>query len=182
MFVIAVALGNFVAPPLIGAMKPLDNGTYTFEWSDGSVETFEVSGPPKAARITGDGLDAEISRYSGETDRGLVFFFPWQPDRRSYDIYDGTRVDYVGPGTVSGMRTLRFSGGERTFEVERRTGSLIDATRGALHLSPATRDRLVSEAASKVRVLRWLQLLAFVARLVAFVAAVVGVVLLVRKR
>ena len=182
VFVIALALGNFVAPPVIGAMKLIDNGTYTLTWDDGSTETFEVSGPRKSARITGDGIDAEMSRDSGETNRGQVIFFPWEPDRRSYDIYDSTRVDYVGPGTVGGIRTLRFSGDGRTYEIERRTGTLIDATNGPARLSPDTRNEKVAEAQSKVRVLWWLQLLAVVARLVALAAAVTGAVFLVRRR
>nr|VDG64242.1 Uncharacterised protein [Streptococcus thermophilus] len=181
MFIIAVALGNFVAPPVIGAMKLIDNGTYSLTWDDGSKDTFDVSGPRKSARITGDGIDAEISRVSGETNHGQVIFFPWEPDRRSYDIYDGTRVDYIGPGTAHGMRTLRFSGDGRTYEIERRTGTLIDATNGPTRLSPDTRTHKVAEAKSKVRVLWWLQLLAVVARFVALAAAVTGMVLLVRR-
>ena len=99
----------------------------------------------------------------------------------SHDIYDGTRVDYVGPGTVGGIRTLRFSGDGRTYEIERRTGTLIDATNGPARLSPDTRNEKVAEAQSKVRVLWWLQLLAVVARLVALAAAVTGAVFLVRR-
>ena len=52
VFVLSVALGNFVAPPVISSMKPLANGEHVVEWSDGTREVFTVTGPKKDAMVT----------------------------------------------------------------------------------------------------------------------------------
>lgn len=204
VFVIAIALGNFVAPPVISSMKPLSNGTYQVQWAgpetvtETMTQTFEVSGGKKNASVRIGDYEAEISRYTAETDRGLVFFFPWEPDKRSFAFYDvegdaTAPLDYIGPGTVDGMRTLEFAGtftgagyeAQRTFSVERRSGTVVGATwtvDGATYtLAPAFEAEQIAAAHSTVRILWWLQLLAWVGRFVAFLAAVTGVVLFVRR-
>lgn len=194
VFVLSVALGNFVAPPVISSMKPLANGEHVVEWSDGTREVFTVTGPKKDAMVTVGDEQMEISRYSMETPHGLVFFFPWEPEHRSFAFYDAPTdttapLDYVGRVEVDGLRALRFSGefGEvtRTFDVERRTGSVVAATRtsadGEVTLAASTQDKLVDEASSRARILWWLQFLALASRVIAVLAAVTGLILLVRR-
>ncbi|MCZ9294836.1 porin PorA family protein [Corynebacterium meitnerae] len=194
VFVLSVALGNFVAPPVISSMKPLANGEHVVEWSDGTREVFTVTGPKKDAMVTVGDEQMEISRYSMDTPHGLVFFFPWEPEHRSFAFYDvstGTTapLDYVGRVEVDGLSALRFSGefGEvtRTFDVERRTGGVVAATRtgpeGEVTLAASTQDALISEAASRARILWWLQFLALASRVIAVLAAATGLILLVRR-
>jgi len=194
VFVLSVALGNFVAPPVISSMKPLANGEHVVEWSDGTGEVFTVTGPKKDAMVTVGDEQMEISRYSMETPHGLVFFFPWEPEHRSFAFYDAPTattapLDYVGRVEVDGLRALRFSGefGEvtRTFDVERRTGSVMAATRtsadGEVTLAASTQDKLVDEASSRARILWWLQFLALASRVIAVLAAATGLILLVRR-
>lgn len=200
---LSIALGNFVAPPVIGSMKPLANGEHVVEWSDGTREVFDVTGPKKDAMVTVGDEQMDISRYSMETPHGLVFFFPWEPEHRSFAFYDvptGTTapLDYVGRVEVDGLRALRFSGEfgatdsadspdrvTRTFDVERRTGRVVAATRttadGEVTLAASTQDELVREAASRVRILWWLQFLALAGRVFAVLAAVMGLIILVRR-
>ena len=194
VFVLSVALGNFVAPPVISSMKPLANGEHVVEWSDDTREVFTVTGPKKDAMVTVGDEQMEISRYSMETSHGLVFFFPWEPEHRSFAFYDAPTattapLDYVGRVEVDGLRALRFSGefGEvtRTFDVERRTGSVVAATRtsadGEVTLAASTQDKLVDEASSRARILWWLQFLALASRVIAVLAAATGLILLVRR-
>ncbi|MDK8797859.1 porin PorA family protein [Corynebacterium sp. MSK044] len=209
VFVISVALGNFVAPPVISSMKPLANGEHVVEWSDGTREVFNVTGPKKDAMVTVGDEQMEISRFSMETPQGLVFFFPWEPEHRSFAFYDVSTattapLDYVGPVEVNGLRALRFSGEfgsadspdspgssdspdrvTRTFDVERRTGGVVAATRttadGEVTLAASTQDELVREASSRVRILWWLQFLALAGRVFAVLAAVMGLIILVRR-
>lgn len=199
VFVFGVALGNFLAPPVISAMKPLDNGAYEVEWSDDTREVFVVSGPEKKAVVNVRGEEMEISRSSMETPLGLVFFFPWQPEHRSFPFFDAETglsapLDYVGPTEIAGLRALRFSGtfdteeGQvtRTFDVERRTGRVLDASRttsaGTVTLAESTKSMLIDDASSLTRTLWWLQFLTLLGRLFAVSAVVVGVVTLVRRR
>ena len=194
VFVLSVALGNFVAPPVISSMKPLANGEHVVEWSDGTREVFTVTGPKKDAMVTVGDEQMEISRYSMETSHGLVFFFPWEPEHRSFAFYDAPTdttapLDYVGRVEVDGLRALRFSGefGEvtRTFDVERRTGGVVAATRtsadGEVTLAASTQDKLVRDASSRARILWWLQFLALASRVIAVLAAATGLILLVRR-
>ena len=194
VFVLSVALGNFVAPPVISSMKPLANGEHVVEWSDGTREVFTVTGPKKDAMVTVGDEQMEISRYSMETPHGLVFFFPWEPEHRSFAFYDAPTdttapLDYVGRVEVDGLRALRFSGefGEvtRTFDVERRTGGVVAATRtsadGEVTLAASTQDKLVRDASSRARILWWLQFLALASRVIAVLAAATGLILLVRR-
>lgn len=175
-------------------MKPLANGEHAVEWSDGTREVFTVTGPKKDAMVTVGDEQMEISRYSMETPHGLVFFFPWEPEHRSFAFYDvptatTAPLDYVGRVEVDGLRALRFSGefGEatRTFDVERRTGGVVAATRtgpaGEVTLAASTQDALVNKAASRARILWWLQFLALASRVLAVLAAAMGLILLVRR-
>ncbi|MDK8626434.1 porin PorA family protein [Corynebacterium appendicis] len=202
VFVVGMVLGTMVAPPIVTAMKPLKNGVTTLTWTGGVTEEIEVAGAKKDATVTvrgpGGEYSDEISRYTAETSRGLVFLFPFKPDRRSFRFYDpagdaqGT-VDYVGPGRVDGLGTYEFHGtfdgddyhAERTFEVERRTGTLIDATwetaDGTRTLDDATRAAQLSLAHDRVRVLKILQFLAWLGGFMAVVAAAAGVVIFVRR-
>lgn len=202
VFVVGMVLGTMVAPPIVTAMKPLKNGVTTLTWTGGVTEEIEVAGAKKDATVTvrgsGGEFSDEISRYTAETSRGLVFLFPFEPDRRSFRFYDpagdaqGT-VDYVGPGRVDGLRTYEFHGtfdgdgyhAERTFEVERRTGTLVGATwetaDGTHTLDDATRAAQLSLAHDRVRVLKFLQFLAWLGGFMAVVAAAAGVVIFVRR-
>ncbi len=184
-------------------MKPLANGEHVVEWSDGTREVFNVTGPKKDAMVTVGDEQMEISRYSMETPHGLVFFFPWEPEHRSFAFYDvptGTTapLDYVGRVEVDGLRALRFSGEfgatdsadspdrvTRTFDVERRTGRVVAATRttadGEVTLAASTQDKLVDETTSRVRILWWLQFLALAGRVLAVLAAIMGLIILVRR-
>lgn len=175
-------------------MKPLANGEHVVEWSDGTREVFTVTGPKKDAMVTVGDEQMDISRYSMETPHGLVFFFPWEPEHRSFAFYDAPTattapLDYVGLVEVDGLRALRFSGefGEvtRTFDVERRTGGVVAATRttadGEVTLAASTQDKLVDEASSRARILWWLQFLALASRVIAVLAAATGLILLVRR-
>ena len=205
MFVFGVVLGTFLAPPIVSAMKPLGNGTTTFTWEGpGEPVTVdvEISGAKKDATATVRGpageFTDEISRYTAETSRGLVFLFPFEPDRRSFRFYDpvgdaeGT-VDYVDPSEVDGLRTYQFHGtfdgegyhAERTFEVERRTGTLLSATwetpEGTYQFDDATASAQLERAHDRVRLLKLLQFLAWLGKFIAFIAAAVGVVLFVRQ-
>lgn len=204
VFIVGMVLGTMVAPPIVTAMKPLDNGVTELGWTGPAdiTEEIEVSGAKKDATITvrgpGGEFRDEISRYTAETSRGLVFLFPFEPDRRSFRVYDpvgdaqGT-VDYVGPGTVDGLRTYEFHGtfegedyhAERTFVVERRTGTLVGATwetaDGSFTLDDGTRATQLALAHDRVRVLKFLQFLAFMGAFMAVLAAAVGVVIFVRR-
>lgn len=204
VFVVGVVLGTMVAPPIVTAMKPLKNGVTTLTWTGpGKVtEDIEITGPKKDATVTvrgpGGEFSDEISRHTAETSRGLVFHFPFEPDRRSFRFYDpvgdvqGT-VDYVGPGKVDGLRTYEFHGAfegevyhaERTFVVERRTGTLVGATwetaDGSFTLDDGTRATQLALAHDRVRVLKFLQFLAFLGAFMAVLAAAVGVVIFVRR-
>lgn len=199
-----MVLGTMVAPPIVAAMKPLKNGVTTLTWTGpGEVsEDIEIAGTKNNATVTvrgpGGEFSDEISRHTAETPRGLVFLFPFEPDRRSFRVYDpagdaqGT-VDYVGPGKVDGLRTYEFHGtfdsdgyhAERTFVVERRTGTLLDAawetTDGTHTLDDVTRATQLSLAHDRVRVLKILQFLAWLGGFMAVVAAGVGVVIFVRR-
>ena len=205
VFIVGMALGTMLAPPIVTAMKPLPNGTTTLTWEGpGEIitEAIEVSGTKKDATVTvrgpGREFSDEISRYTAETTRGLVFLFPFEPDRRSFRFYDpagGTQgtVDYVDPGYVDGLRTYEFHGtfdggdyhAERAFEVERRTGTLLRATwetpEGAFTLDSATQDAQLQLAHDRVRLLKLLQFLAWLGKFIAFIAAVSGVVIFVRR-
>lgn len=204
VFVLGMVLGTMLAPPIVSSMKPLANGTTTLTWEGPAgpvTEHIEVSGAKKDATVTvrgpGGEFTDEISRYTAETSRGLVFLFPFEPDRRSFRFYDpvgdaqGT-VDYVDPGTVDGLRTYQFHGtfddddyhAERTLEVERRTGTLLRATwktpEGTYQFDEATASAQLERAHDRVRVLKILQFLAWLGRFIAFLAAVVGVVIFAR--
>ena len=200
LFIFGMVLGTLVAPPIIGSMKPLANGTTTLTWDGPKKVTteIEVDGAKKDAHVTvrGQGREFtdEISRYTAETSRGLVFLFPYGPDRRSFRFYDpvtetqGT-VDYVGPGEVADLRTYVFhgtlDGQERTFEVERKTGTLLRATwetaEGTYTLDSATEQSLIDAATHKTRILKLLQILTWLGKFIAFIAAVTGVVFFVRR-
>lgn len=207
VFIIGMVLGTMIAPPITLAMKPLDNGTTTLTW-DGPggpiTQEIEVSGAQKDATVTvrsaGGEFSDEISRYTAETSRGLVFLFPFQPDRRSFRFYDpasdtqGT-VDYVGPSQIDGLRTYTYHGtfdgadggkrSERTLEVDRRTGTLLRATwetpEGTYTLDDATAAAQLAHAHDRVRVLKILQVLAWLGKFTAFCAAVAGVVIFARR-
>ena len=193
-----------IAPPIVTSMKPLDNGLTELTWSGpGELnEEIEISGGKKDSTLTvrgpGGEFSDEVSRYTAETTRGLVFFFPFEPDRRSFRFYDpagdaqGT-VDYVDPGEIEGLKTYVFHGAfdgddyhaERTFEVERRTGTVLRATwetsDGTYTLDQATQAAQLEHAHSQVRLLKFLQVLAWLGGFIAFVAAATGVVIFVRR-
>ena len=81
-------------------MKPLANGEHVVEWSDGTREVFNVTGPKKDAMVTVGDEQMDISRYSMETPHGLVFFFPWEPEHRSFAFYDVPTAT-TAPSTTS---------------------------------------------------------------------------------
>lgn len=194
-----------LAPPIVSSMKPLANGTTTLTWEGPAgpvTEHIEVSGAKKDATVTvrgpGGEFTDEISRYTAETTRGLVYLFPFKPDRRSFRFYDAAgdvqgTIDYVGPGETSGLRTYEFHGtfagqnyrADRTFEVEHRTGTLLRATwetdEGTYSLDSATQQAQLDTANSRVRLLKVLQFLAWLGKFIAFLAAVVGVVIFARR-
>ena len=201
VFILGMVLGTMVAPPIVGAMKPLANGTTTLTWEgpgEPVTEEIEVTGAKKDTTVTvtwpGGEFTAEISRYTAETTRGLVFLFPFEPDRRSFRFYDpasdaqGT-VDYVGPSEIDGLKTYTYHGlidaTEHTLQVERRTGTLLRATRetpdGTYSLDNATQAAQLDAAHDRVRVLKLLQFLAWLGKFIAFIAAAVGVVIFVRR-
>ena len=139
---------------------------------------------------------------------GQVFFFPYEPQRRSVKYWDAYGqvtgiLDYTGPGEGQSMaspETYVFAGefaqpaepGEhayqarRTVEVDAKTGRVVDMTwerDGTTdRLTEDTRAALAEPVEREHRLLKALQVLAIAMRLVALIALAWGVVLFARRR
>lgn len=131
-----------------------------------------------------------------EKDRhGVGVYLPYRPERRSYPYFDPRSqstvpLDYLGPGSVGGLETYQYRAtlpddAQRTVNVERRTGMLVDESwslpSGVWTLSEASKSDAVDTARGKVAWLRGLQIMALVTRLIAVVALVWALVLLARR-
>lgn len=123
----------------------------------------------------------------GSSRQGLGYVMPYAPERRSYPFYDPVGdvtvpLDYVGARSVGGLETYKYRAeidvagyrAERIIDVERRTGRLLDETwtvNGNLYvLSDATKATELANAYRDVRVLKALQIMAFLTRLIGVVA------------
>lgn len=153
-----------------------------------------------------------VTRYPLGERHGLGVLFPYQPERRSYpfsspfsDFVDARAreqasasaqervvlLDYVGAGSVGGLETYKYhgvlgGGVERTVDVERRTGRILNEVWTAPHpadgadgaareseehamwvLAEVSKREALDIARGEVRVLFALQVLALVTRVVA---------------
>lgn len=195
---------NLIAPVVISAQRAMPRPAEFTSTYDGpvpfTVETTLTQGAKKDevdvnARLLIDGTEHRDSYTANAAttfpvrDRGgLTYFFPYQPERRSYPYSDpfsleAVPMDYVGPGNVAGLETYKYRAeitdgdyrAERIFDLERRTGRVLDETwttsggpaDGFFRLSDESRARAVDKARSEVAVLRALQVLAWVTRFVA---------------
>ncbi|OIR44784.1 hypothetical protein BJP08_01240 [Corynebacterium sp. NML140438] len=143
------------------------------------------------------------SAYPTSGRQGLGYVLPYNPERRSYPFYDPLAdlvvpLDYLGAGWVADLETYKYTAtidvpeyhAERTIDVERRTGRLLDEswtiTRGPLKglytLSEENKATAASAALHDVHILKSLQVMAFVTRLVSALALFYAFVLLVRRR
>lgn len=153
-----------------------------------------------------------VTRYPLGERHGLGVLFPYQPERRSYpfsspffDFVDARAreqasasaqervvlLDYVGAGSVGGLETYKYhgvlgGGVERTVDVERRTGRILNEVWTAPHpadsadgeseeramwvLAEVSKREALDIARGEVRVLFALQVLALVTRVVAAAA------------
>ncbi len=195
---------NLIAPAVISAQRALPHEGFFAATYDGpvpySVETTLTPGAKKdevdiASRLLIDGTE-HIDSYTANVattfpirDRGgLTYFFPYQPERRSYPYSDpfslrAVPMDYLGPGNVAGLETYKYRAevadgeyrAERIVDLERRTGRVLDETwttsggpaEGFFRLSDDSRAEAVDAARREVGILRALQVLAWVTRLVA---------------
>lgn len=137
---------------------------------------------------------------------GLTYLFPYQPERLSYPFSDPfapqtfeepARLDYLGPGGVGGLDTYKYRANvegegyaaQRIFDLQVRTGEVLDETwslaegpvQGQFRMSEQSRDAAWERATAEVRVLRGLQVLAWVTRFIAFVALVWAAVAVARR-
>ncbi|WP_291313941.1 porin PorA family protein [Corynebacterium sp. UBA2622] len=195
---------NLIAPVVISAQRALPHEGFFASTYDGPVpyaqELTLTRGAKKDevdinARLLIDGTEhrdsytANVATTFPVRDRGgLTYFFPYQPERRSYPYSDpfaleAVPADYLGPGNVAGLETYKYraeisDGGyhaERIFDLERRTGRVLDETwttsggpaDGFFRLSEDSRAEAVGAARREVGVLRALQVLAWVTRLAA---------------
>lgn len=212
VFVIAVILGNVPAPLIINFLKPVEEGTTELTWTSGLKEHISLiddsskSAPSATVTTTFPGARDEDTRTididNATGPDGQVFFFPFEPQRRSvkyWDAYGQTSgvLDYVGPGEgqpLSSPESYVFSGSfsgedyeaERTVEVDAKTGKVLDMTwtHDGIEdrLTPETVAALEDDVVPEHRLLLALQILALTMRLVAIIALVWGVVLFVRRR
>lgn len=159
-----------------------------------------------------------VTRYPLGQRHGLGVLFPYQPERRSYpfssplsDFADAVAgeqasagahervvlLDYVGTSSVGGLEAYKYHGAlgggvERTVDVERRTGRILNEVWTAPHpadsadsadsaaresgeramwvLAEASKREALDIARGEVRVLFALQVLALVTRVVAAAA------------
>lgn len=131
-----------------------------------------------------------------EKDRhGVGVYLPYRPERRSYPYFDPRSqttvpLDYLGPGSIGGLETYQYRAtlpddAQRTINVERRTGMLVDESwslsSGVWTLSEDSKADAVDTARGKVAWLRALQIMALVTRLIAVVALIWALVLLARR-
>ncbi|MBG6122863.1 hypothetical protein [Corynebacterium aquatimens] len=219
VFALAVILGNFLAPPIIGSLKPLDPGTVDLRWTSGIDEHITLIDAPKNASPPLGTVETSFSGAdsSGADSRrtdsrkvdidnatgpdGQVFFFPFEPQRRSVKYWDAYGqvtgvLDYVGPGEgqpMSSPVTYIFSGdfardgyaASRTVEVDAKTGRVVDMTwehDGITdQLDEETRNALAAPIQREHQLLKALQIFALSMRLVAAIALICGVVLGVRR-
>ena len=219
VFALAVILGNFLAPPIIGSLKPLDPGTVDLQWTSGIEEHITLidapdnaSPPMGTVQTTFSGADSPSADPRGADSRkvdidnatgpdGQVFFFPFEPQRRSVKYWDAYGqvtgvLDYVGPGEGQPMaapQTYIFTGdfsrdgyeASRTVEVDAKTGHVVDMTwehDGVEdRLDEGTKAALAEPVAREHRLLKALQILALSMRLVALLALISGVVCGVRR-
>lgn len=195
---------NLVAPVVISAQRALTRPATHTTTFDGpvpfTVETTLTQGAKKdevdiEARLLIDATEHRDSYTANAAttfpvrDRGgLTYFFPYQPERRSYPYSDpfaleAVPMDYLGPGNVAGLETYKYRAeisdgdyrAERIFDLERRTGRVLDETwttsggpaEGFFRMSEQSRAEAVEKARQQVFVLRALQWLAWVTRFVA---------------
>lgn len=141
---------------------------------------------------------------------GLSHVFPYRPERLSYPYSDPfapqtfdnpAHLDYVGPGNVGGLDTYKYRANisgegyaaERIIDLQVKTGAVLDETwsvehssaggppTGLYRMSEQSRTAAWEHAAAQVRVLRGLQVLAWVTRFVALVALVWAAVTVARR-
>ncbi|WKD58264.1 hypothetical protein CAPI_08690 [Corynebacterium capitovis DSM 44611] len=209
---------NLPAPFIIAAQRTLPtSGTESVTY-DGPVELTRetILGPGQSrkevtvdTRILLDGNEYRDSYTANRSsafpvrDRGgLTYFFPYRPERRSYPYSDpfslsAVPLDYAGMGSVGGLETYKYRAviddgdyhAERIFDLERRTGRVLDETwtvagglaEGFFRLSEQSRVEALDAARDEVAILRVLQVLAWGTRFVA-VLTLVGLAVAFARR
>ncbi|MEX3504345.1 porin PorA family protein [Corynebacterium sp. LK2510] len=209
---------NLIAPVVISSQRALPHEGFFVSTYDGPVPvTVETTLSPGAeddevdiaARVLIDATEyrdsytANVASTFPVRDRdGLTYFFPYQPERRTYPYVDpfageAVPLDYVGPGNVGGVQTNKYRASiadgdyraERVIDLERSTGHVLDETwatsggpvDGYFRLSEASRAEALAEAQREIAVLRALQVLAFVTRLVAVLTLAWLAICIVRR-
>lgn len=137
---------------------------------------------------------------------GLTHVFPYRPERITYPYSDPfapetfdtpARLDYLGPGSVGGLDTYKYRANisapgyeaQRTIDLQMRTGEVLDETwsvnqgpvEGLFRMSEQSRAQAREHAAGQVRVLRALQVLAWVTRFAAIAALAWAAVTVARR-
>lgn len=195
---------NLLTPAIVAVQRTLPRpATFTATY-DGpvpySVEASFSRGAARdevdiEARLLIDGTEHRDS-YTARADtalpvddrQGLTYAFPFAPEKRSYPYSDpfaerAVPLDYLGPGNVAGLETYKYRAevaqgdyrAERIFDLERRTGRVLDETwtssggpaEGFFRLSEQARRGAVDTARGDVLVLRALEVLGWVTRAVA---------------
>ncbi|WP_342318556.1 porin PorA family protein [Corynebacterium mayonis] len=207
--VLLCILLNFIPPAVIASQRAIDRpATYTTVF-DGpvpySVTTEFEQGTKKdevdirARLLIGsteyhDSYTAAVTTAFPVRDRGgMTYIFPYRPERRSYPYSDpfaleAVAMDYVGPRNVGGLETYKYLAliedgdyrAERTFDMERRTGRILDETwttsggpvEGFFRMAESSRAEAFDQAKGDVILLRALQVLAWLTRAVIVVTLV----------
>ncbi|AWB85164.1 hypothetical protein C3E79_10375 [Corynebacterium liangguodongii] len=157
--------------------------------------------------VTVDSYPATASSALPAAGRsGLTYLFPYRPERLSYPYTDPfapetsdhpVALDYVGPGNVGGLDTYQYRAevategysAERIIDVQVATGEVLDETwsvargpaTGLFRLSEASRAEARQRSVVELRVLRGLQVLAWVTRWIALLALVYLAVAVARR-
>lgn len=204
--IVACAAFNLASPIVIAKQRTLDPGEYTmlFDGTSPRTRTVALSKAPKKlnAVVTVDGEEVDAfpidpsTAFPAKGRAGLGPLMPYQPERRTYPLFDTASgkdvgLDYLGPGSVRGLDTYKYaaalsSGCTRTVDAERRTGRIVDEVwdcgEDQWVLSEETKAAQVDAARTSVAWLRGLQVMAVLTRVIAAAAFAVGLVLYARRR
>lgn len=203
IIVVCAAL-NIASPIVIAKQRTLQPGEYTMLFDDTRSRTVTLTKQPKSmlAEVTIDGeiVDSFLidpsTAFPAKGRAGLGPLLPYQPERRTYPLFDTTSgqdvpMDYVGPGNVRGMQTYKYTAAlsndcVRTVDAERRTGRILDEVWDCppeqWTLAEETKAAAVDAARRDVAWLRGLQVMAVLTRFIAAAAFIAGLVAYARRR
>ncbi len=202
--VVAVCFAlNLASPWVVSQQRTLTPGEQSmlFDGPTSHTRTLTLSKERKklVAAVAVDG--AEVDRFAIDpatrmptaTGRaGLGPLLPYEPQRKTYPLHTAggdVALDYIGAGAVRGLETLKYRADvgecERVVDAERRTGRVVDEVftcPGAQYrLAEASKAEAVAAARDDVAMLRGLQVMAVLTRLIGGVAFLAGLYAYARR-